>query len=76
MEYLEKLARSPNTLSKRIKKNLFKNKVRKIHSSHRKEHLKEYEEYDAILAKYRDLGGLKNEFQPYKLFSLNELPTV
>ena len=44
--------------------------IREIHKLHRKAKGKEYRNIDSVIKKYREFGGLKHEYQAYKLFSL------
>lgn len=48
-------------------------KIRKIHRLHREKFQNEYNKIDEILDCYHAAGGLKHEFQAYKLFSLKRI---
>ncbi len=66
----------PNFISKaatHFRNILYIRKLKKIHAEHRKKYLVEYRQYDSIINTYRSTGGLKHDFQAYKLFSLFNL---
>jgi hypothetical protein len=48
-------------------------KIKGIHSEHHRTNANKYKKIDEIIKKYRSSGGLKHDFQGYKLFSLSEL---
>jgi 16S rRNA G966 N2-methylase RsmD len=47
--------------------------IEKAHIQHRKLHSSEYDGIEKIVASFRDTGGLKHDFQFYKLWSLQNL---
>ena len=57
----------------RIRRWLHSHKIEKLHRHHRVQNSDAYVEIDAILARFRSAGGLKHDFQPYKLFQLRQL---
>ena len=46
--------------------------IKKAHLSHRKEHLHDYADIDEIVKSFTSGGGLKHEFQSYKLWELKK----
>lgn len=57
----------------RLRRYLHDWKVEQIHRAHRLEYVDDYQRFDAILEKFRTGGGLKHDYQAYKLFSLWQL---
>lgn len=57
----------------RIKRWFKKQKIQQLHRRHRAQNAAGYVEIDVNLARFRSAGGLKNDFQPYKLFHLRQL---
>ena len=56
-----------------IKRWLYEQKIQKLHRRHRAQNAAAYADIDEILARFRSAGGLKHDFQPYKLFQLKQL---
>jgi len=52
---------------------LHNHRVNQIHRRHRELHAQEYEQFSDILSHYHQGGGLKHAYQPYKLWSLQQL---
>ncbi|MFN4164145.1 MAG: hypothetical protein ACK4GK_06195 [Ferrovibrio sp.] len=48
-------------------------RTRRIHALHRRQHEAAYAEIDTIIRRFHDAGGLKHDFQAYKLFELSSL---
>ena len=46
--------------------------IRRAHRVHRQQSPEEYKEIYAIISKFRNSGGLRHEFQAYKLFELQK----
>lgn len=57
----------------RLQRHLYDRRVRQIHQGHRARHAEDYARIDAILKEFRTAGGLKHDYQAYKLFSLWQL---
>ena len=57
----------------RIRRWLYDNKIRRLHLLHRSKHLSSYSFIDSILERFKGNGGLKHEYQAYKLFHLRQL---
>lgn len=57
----------------RIKRSLYDHKIHQLHRRHRAQNAVAYVDIDAIIARFRSAGGLKHDFQPYKLFQLRQL---
>ena len=57
----------------RLKFFLRQSNLRRVHRTHRLENLKDYSDVDNVVERYRKVGGLVNDFQAYKLFSLVQL---
>ena len=66
MELLRKIRR-------RIYRRFEENRIKTIHRLHRNKHTDVYNRINAILDAFHGAGGLKHEFQAYKLFSLNRI---
>ena len=60
----------------RIRRFFRAQKVSQIHQAHRIGHQKDYKRIDEILKQFRNAGGLKHDYQAYKLFSLWKLLLV
>ena len=56
----------------RIRRWLHEHKIQQLYRRHRAQNAA-YVDIDAILARFRSAGGLKHDFQPYKLFQLRQL---
>ena len=57
----------------RLKFFLRQTNLRRVHRTHRLENLEDYSDVDKVVERYRKVGGLINDFQSYKLFSLVQL---
>jgi hypothetical protein len=57
----------------RLKLYLRKRNIRKVHHIHYSKNNTEYSAIDKIVEKYRNVGGLVNDYQSYKLYSLVRL---
>jgi len=57
----------------RIKKFIKQRNTRKVHQVHRSENIEDYSYIDNIVKRYRQMGGLVNDYQSYKLYSLVQL---
>lgn len=60
-------------VTNRIKHIMYKIKVKRVHLRHRRNNQDEYKRYDYIIKQFRASGGLKHDFQAYKLYSLSKL---
>lgn len=60
-------------ITNRIHNQFYNLKIKRVHAEHRRLNAKKYEYFDRIVERYRSSGGLKHDFQSYKLFSLSEL---
>jgi len=56
----------------KIRRWMYEHKIQQLHRHHREENAAGYINIDAILARFRSGGGLKHDFQPYKLFHLSQ----
>lgn len=52
---------------------LRRRKIAAIHQRHRMRNTLAYAGIDEVLRKFRDAGGLRHDFQPYKLFQLQQI---
>jgi len=57
----------------RLRRYLQEWKVKQIHREHRLKYTDDYHRIETILQKFRTAGGLKHDYQAYKLFSLWQL---
>jgi hypothetical protein len=57
----------------RIRRWLHEHQIQQLHRHHRVQNPSTYVDIDAVLARFRSAGGLKHDFQPYKLFQLRQL---
>ena len=57
----------------RARRWLREHKIQQVHKHHKAQNAAAYVDIDAILARFRSAGGLKHDFQPYKLFQLTRL---
>jgi hypothetical protein len=57
----------------KIRRWLYEKKIRRLHFRHRSQNSSTYTTIDAIVERFRDAGGLKHDYQSYKLFCLGEL---
>jgi hypothetical protein len=57
----------------KVRRWLYNRKIRKIHIRHRSQNYLDYSDIDEVINRFRNAGGLKHEYQPYKLFHLKKL---
>ena len=57
----------------RVRRWLYDKKICRLHLRHRSQNHAAYSDIDDILNRFRSVGGLKHEYQPYKLFHLKKL---
>lgn len=57
----------------RLRRHLHDRRVARIHRDHRERHPEAYRRIDSILEAFRTAGGLKHDYQAYKLHSLREI---
>jgi SAM-dependent methyltransferase len=67
------LSEVPKKVMNRLRNLLHKRNVKRAHSRHRRRHVDEYRKYDRIVHTFRSSGGLKHDFQAYKLYQLSNL---